>query len=120
MAKHRKPTEKRRLLRALVILFIVIAAGPEMGIAFELIGMIDLVGVELFLSLVFGGVLWRIRAVLTGINRFFERLDPFYFIPSRQQVVSYPGILVHAIPFLVTGSIAAYLVSDASFPDGVI
>jgi hypothetical protein len=120
MAKHGKPTEKRRVLRALVILFIVIAAGPEIGIALELIGMIDLVGVELFLGLVFGGVLWRVRVVLTGINRFFERLDPFYFIPSRQQVVSYPGILVHAVPFLVSGCIAAYLVSDTSFPDGVI
>jgi hypothetical protein len=100
--------------------FIVIAAGPEMGIALELIGLIDLVGVELFLSLVLGGVLWRIGAVLTGINRFFERLDPFFFVPSRQQVVSCPGILVHAIPFLVTGCIAAYLVSDASLPDGVV
>ena len=57
MARHGKPTEKRRYLRALVILFIVIAAGPE--------------------------------------------------------VVSYPGILVHAVPFLVSGCIAAYLEQTA-------
>ena len=113
-------TRKRRILRAVVILLILVAAGPEMGIAIDLIGMVDLVGVELFLSLVFGGVLWRVKQVLTAVNAFLERLDPFYFIPSRHQVASCPGILVHAVPFLVSGCIGMYLITDASWPEGTI
>lgn len=113
-------TKKSRILRTAVVLLILVAAGAELGIALELIGMVDLVGVEIFLSLIFGGVLWRIRAMFAGINRLLERLDPFFFVPGRQQVASCPGILVHAVPFLVTACIAAYLVSDVSIPDGVI
>jgi hypothetical protein len=117
MPKAEAPSKKRRILRAVVVVLIVIAAGPEILIGLELVAMVDLLGVELFLSVMFGGVLWRITAVLGVINRFFERLDPFFFIPSRQQVVTYPGILVHAVPFLVTGCVFLYMASDYSATD---
>jgi hypothetical protein len=118
MTRQKRSTERRRLLRALVIVCILIAAGPEIGIALELIGLVDLVGVELFLSLVFGGLLWRLRAVLSGLEQFLERLDPFFFVPTRQQVATYPAILVHAVPGLVSVCIAGYLVSDIALPGG--
>jgi len=119
MARRKISTERRRLLRALVVVCILIAAGPEIGIAFELIGLVDLLGVELFLSLVFGGLLWRLRAILSGLKQFLERRDPFFFVPTRQQVAIYPPILVHAVPGLVSMCIAGYLVSDISLPGGM-
>ncbi|HJR70150.1 MAG TPA: hypothetical protein VKA43_08945 [Gammaproteobacteria bacterium] len=119
MTRQKQSTERRRLLRALVVVCILIAAGPEIGIALELIGLLDLVGVELFFALVFGGLLLRVRAILSGLEQFFGRLDPFFFIPTRQQVANYPGILVHAVPGLVSICIAGYLVSEISLPQGM-
>jgi hypothetical protein len=77
-----------------------------------------LLGVELFLSLVFGGLLWRPGVILPGLKQFLERLDPFFFVPTRQQVATYPAILVHAVPGLVSTCIAGYLVSDIYLPGG--
>jgi uncharacterized membrane protein len=119
MTRQKKSTERRQLLRALVVVCILIAAGPDIGIALELLGLLDLVGVELFLSLVFGGLLLRFRAILSRLEQCLERLDPFFFIPTRRQVANYPGILVHAVPGLVSMCIAGYLVSEMSLPEGM-
>jgi hypothetical protein len=119
MVRRKKSTGRRPLLRVLVVVCILIAAGPEIGVALELLGLVDLLGVELFLSLVFGGLLWRLRAIVAGLMQFLERLDPFFFVPTPQQVATCPGILVHAIPGLVSMCIAGYWVSDLSRPEGM-
>ena len=102
-----------------MVVCILIAAGPEIGIALELIGLLDLIGVELFLSLAFGGLLLRFRTLLSGLEESLERLDPFFFIPTRQQVADCPGILVHAVPGLVSMCIAGYFFSEISLPEGI-
>ena len=61
-------TEKRPVLRFIVVALIFLVAGAEIGIALQLVGVIDLVGVELFLTLFFGGVLWRFRVAANVIK----------------------------------------------------
>jgi hypothetical protein len=77
-------TEKRPVLRFIVVALILLVAGAEIGIALQLVGVIDLVGVELFLMLFFGGFLWRLRVVANVIKTALERLDPFFFLRDRR------------------------------------
>jgi hypothetical protein len=93
-------TEKRPVLRFIVVALILLVAGAEVGIALQLMGVIDLVGVELFLMFFFGGFLWRFKAAANVLRATLERLDPFFFIPPRSQVISCPTLLVHAVPGL--------------------
>jgi hypothetical protein len=109
-------TEKRPVLRFIVLALIFLVAGAEIGIALQLVGVIDLLGVELFLTFFFGGFLWRFRVAANVIKSALERLDPFFFIPTRLQVVSCPTLLVHAVPGLVglclIGSAATEISAD--------
>jgi hypothetical protein len=95
------PHNKRPLLRFIVVALILLVAGAEIGIALQLVGLVDLLGVELFLTVFFGGFLWRFRVAANAIKSALERLDPFFFIPTRSQVISCPTLLVHAVPGLV-------------------
>jgi len=106
--------EKRPVLRFIVVALIFLVAGPEIGIALELVGVIDLVGVELFLIFFFGGFLWRFRVAANVIRTALERLDPFFFIPTRSQVISCPGLLVHAVPGLVVLCLIVFVGSEIS------
>jgi hypothetical protein len=107
-------TEKRPVLRFIVVALILLVAGAEIGIALQLVGVIDLVGVELFLTFFFGGVLWRLRAAAHAIKATLERLDPFFFVPTRSQVISCPTLLVHAVPGLVCICLVGYIAADVS------
>jgi len=107
-------TEKRPVLRFIVVALIFLVAGAEIGIAFQLVGVIDLVGVELFLTFFFGGFLWRFRVAANVIKSALERLDPFFFIPTRSQVVSCPTLLVHAVPGLVGLCLIGYVATEIS------
>ncbi len=102
-------TEKRPVLRFIVVALILLIAGAEIGIALQLVGVIDLVGVELFLTLFFSGFLWRLKAVANVIKSALERMDPFFFVPARSQVVSCPTLLVHAVPGLVAVCLIGYV-----------
>lgn len=105
-------TEKRPVLRLIVVALILLVAGAEIGIALQLTGLIDLLGVELFLTFFFGGFLWRFRAAVHIVKAAVEKLDPFFFIPTRSQVVSCPTLLVHAIPGLVCLCLIGYVASE--------
>jgi hypothetical protein len=107
-------TEKRPVLRFIVVALIFIVAGAEIGIALQLVGVIDLVGVELFLTFFFGGFLWRFRVAADVVKSALERLDPFFFIPTRSQVVSCPTLLVHAVPGLVALCLIGYVATEFS------
>ena len=107
-------TEKRPVLRFIVVALILLLAGAEIGIALQLVGLIDLLGVELFLTFLFGGFLWRIRVAANVIKAALERLDPFFFIPTRSQIVSCPTLLVHAVPGLVAMCLIGYVASEIS------
>ena len=108
------PTEKRPVLRFIVVAVILLVAGAEIGIALQLIGVIDLIGVELFLTLFFGGFLWRFRVAANLIKATLEKLDPFFFIPSRSQVISCPTLLLHAVPGLVCTCLIVYVATEVS------
>src|SRR5262245_23627906 len=106
------PTEKSPVLRFIVVALILLVAGAEIGIALQLVGFVDLLGVELFLMLFFGGFLWRFRIAANAIKTALERLDPFFFIPTRSQVVSCPTVLVHAVPWLVTAGLIVFVCTE--------
>jgi hypothetical protein len=110
------PTEKSPVLRFVVVTLILLVAGAEIGIALQLVGVIDLVGVELFLMFFFAGFRWRLRLVASVVKTALERMDPFFFIPTRSQVGSCPTLLVHAVPWLVTLCLIGYLAAETS-PD---
>jgi hypothetical protein len=107
-------TEKRPVLRFIVVALILLVAGAEIGLALQLVGLIDLLGIELFLTFYFGGVLWRFRAAANIIKVALERLDPFFFIPTRSQVISCPTLLVHAVPGLVGMCLIGYVATELS------
>jgi hypothetical protein len=100
-------------LRFIVVALILLVAGAEIGLALQLVGLIDLLGVELFLTFYFGGLLWRFRAA-NLIKVALERLDPFFFIPTRSQVISCPTLLVHAVPGLVGMCLIGYVATELS------
>jgi hypothetical protein len=105
-------TERRPVLRFIVVALILLVAGAEIGIALQLVGFIDLLGVELFLMFFFGGFLWRFRIAANAIKAALERLDPFFFIPTRSQVISCPTVLVHAVPWLVTTCLIVFVATE--------
>jgi hypothetical protein len=107
-------TEKRPVLRFVIVALILLVAGAEIGIALQLVGLVDLLGVELFLTFFFGGFLWRFRAAASFIKAALERLDPFFFIPTRSQVISCPTLLVHAVPGLVVICLIGYVATEIS------
>lgn len=77
-----------------IIVLCLIMAGPEFGVALELIMLIDAFGIELiliFLSASFWNYWGYIKAKL-------EELDPYFFISSSKDVLRCPALLAHAIP----------------------
>jgi hypothetical protein len=109
---QRKSEETRPFLRFLVVALIVLMAGPEIVLALEIVAVIDVVGIELFLFCVSAGFLWHLKSSLRILGAVLERLDPFFFIPTRAQVRECPGILVHAIPGLVGACLIGYIAAD--------
>lgn len=98
---------KKRILQILAVLLIVtMTAAPEVAVfSVDLFLLLDALGAELFLLCFAVGAHLYVRMFICSIRTFIERLDPYFFIPSRHQVVECPGISVHAIP----GYISLYL-----------
>jgi hypothetical protein len=113
-SERQRLVEKRPVLRLVVVTLILLVAGAEIGIALQLVGVIDLVGVELFLMFFFAGFRWRLTLAASVVRAFLERMDPFFFIPTRSQVVSCPTLLVHAVPGLVSLCLIGYLAAEIS------
>ena len=107
MKESLKKALKNRLLRILaVLLIVIITAAPEMiSFSVELFALLDALGAELFLLCFAVGVRLYVRMLIDSIRTFIERLDPYFFIPSRYQILDCPGISMHAIP----GYISLYL-----------
>ncbi len=112
MKEKLKKVLKNRLSRILAVLLIVVVAGHEIGISMEMFALLDGLGAELFLLCFLVGIRLYVkmffdsaRTFRNAVRAFIERLDPYFFIPSRHQIVECPGISVHAIP----GYISLYL-----------
>ncbi len=65
--------------------------------AIELIVLLDLMGVELFLFALFTPVLFYSRILILEI----QKLDPYFFISPRRDVIECPALFAHAIPFFI-------------------
>jgi hypothetical protein len=88
-------TRHREKFYSVVVVLICLAlAGPEIGIGFELIGLVDLLGIELFLFC-FTAPLWF---YWYRIQSWLYKSDPYFFIPSSKQILACPNLLAHAIP----------------------
>lgn len=107
MKESLKKALKNRLLHILaVLLIVVITAAPEVAVfSVDLFVLLDALGAELFLLCFAVGARLYVRMFIYSFRTFIERLDPYFFIPSRHQIVECPGISVHAIP----GYISLYL-----------
>jgi len=94
------------LLQATVILSVLVIAGPEFGIGLELFAISELLGTELFLlSFLIGFRMLSTAYVINPTIAFLQRIDPYFFLPTRHQVAVVPGIVAHAIP----GFVATYI-----------
>ena len=71
----------------------------------ELFILLDVLGAELFLICFAVGLRLYARMIVYSFRAVMERLDPYFFVPSRHQIVECPSITVHAIP----GYIGLYL-----------
>ena len=87
-------TKRNKLYAFAIVIGCVLAAGPELGIGLELLATVELLGFELFVFC-FIAPLWFF---LYRLESWFQRFDPYFFIPTRQQILSTPGILAHALP----------------------
>ncbi len=114
MKESLKKALKNRLLHILaVLLIVVITAAPEMAVfSVDLFVLLDALGAEFFLLCFAVGARLYVRMFFdsartfrNAVRAFIERLDPYFFIPSRHQIVECPGISVHAIP----GYVSLYL-----------
>ena len=107
MKESLKKIFKKRLLRiSAVLLIVTITAAPEMiGFGVVLFALLDVLGAELFLLCFAVGVRLYVRVLIDAFRTFIERVDPYFFVPSRYQILDCPGISMHAIP----GYISLYL-----------
>ncbi len=107
----KKPT----LFKILFIIFCLILAGPEFGIALELVALVNLLGLELFVFALSVPVLFYGRLLIVEI----QKLDPYFFISPRRDVIECPALLAHAIPFFmvclffaVSSAVVSFLIGE--------
>jgi len=107
MRESLKKALKNRLLHIVAVLLIVtITAAPEVAVfAADLFVMLDVLGAELFLLCFAVGARLYVRMFVYSFRTFMERLDPYFFIPSRRQIAQCPGISAHSVP----GYVSLYL-----------
>jgi hypothetical protein len=95
-----------KLATVMVTTVLLLSLHPEIRAIGLLVGAMGMDAFVLFFEaqlLLIIGITYRqkIRPMLLRANSVAEKLDPFYFIPSRDLVRRYPPIAVHAIPFFV-------------------
>ncbi|MEX0739064.1 MAG: hypothetical protein WD071_06965 [Pseudohongiella sp.] len=102
-----------QLATAVLVFFLVVSVSPEARLAGLLI---ETLGLEFFLYLfqiqiliVLASIYSLTRPYILRVNTFFERIDPYYFVPTRKMVKTCPSILVHSVPFLVGGYLIVFL-----------
>ena len=96
------------ILTLSVALLCLLFVGPELGLGIEVLGVLELFGVELFvLSFVAPLIFYGFK-----IESWVTRIDPYFFVPSSKQVIENPGIVGHAIPGYV---VLTFWVASISF-----
>ena len=101
--------DKKRFWKYLTVVIVgmlTISILPEV-VALGL--FIDAVGMDIFILMIQAqiGVIFIgfyscwLKPILTRINNFLYRKDPYYFIPSKAHIKKYPLIVMHMVPFAV-------------------
>lgn len=97
-----------------VVFLLMISVSPEirlLGIFIEAVGMdmfVLLFEVQLlaiFLAF-FNGL---VRPVVRRANQIFERIDPYYLVPSMVTIRKCPAMFMHSVPLLVPGYLIIFL-----------
>jgi hypothetical protein len=103
-----------KIIVAAGILIVSLAMVPEV---YMLSALIDAIGLDAIAMLVEAQVVvffytyfgQHIMKFFRWANTKLEKIDPYYFIPSKNMVKQYPQIILHAFPFLVTSIVASYV-----------
>ncbi len=108
-----------KILTLIIIGFLML--NPEFII---MSSFIDAVGLEMFSLLIEVQIItvvgyyfnnW-IKPVLLPFYKFFKKIDPYYFIPTKVSVREFPLILCHAIPgFIVLAVGESIIRTDIDF-----
>ena len=89
--------KKSTYLKYFLIFLCLAAAGPELGIALGMVGLLDFMGIGLFMFAFSVPIFFYSRMLVFQV----QKLDPYFFIPSRRNMVICPAIAAHAIPFFI-------------------
>ena len=85
---------KNKIYTICIVSLCLAVAGPELGIGIELVGLVELFGVELFLFCFVAPLLFY----WYQLGAWIYKIDPYFFIPSRKQILACPGLIAHSIP----------------------
>ena len=83
-----------RFHKIVVIILCLAIAGPEIGVGFEPIALVDAFGVELIL-LSLTASLW---SYWNFVKSKLEEFDPYFLISPLKDLLKCPALLAHAIP----------------------
>jgi len=89
------------IFKVLLILSCLVVAGPELGIGLEFLVLLDLMGAEFFLFAFSVPALFYGRILIAQVQKFIEKLDPYFFVSPRHDVFNCPALLAHTIPFFI-------------------
>ncbi len=88
---------KKIILKLSLLLVCMVLAGPELGIGLEMIGLLNLMSVEIFLLMFSVPLLYLGQAIVYRL----EELDPYFFLSPRKDFLECPALIAHAIPFFI-------------------
>lgn len=103
-----------------ILTFIIIALlmlNPEFVV---MSGFIDAIGLEMFSLLIEVQVItvagyyfqnW-IKPVLMPFYKYFQKIDPYFFIPTKPVIREFPLILCHVIPGFVVLAVGESIISS--------
>ena len=111
-----KKIMSKGILYTLAVIVVAFAAGPEILISMELMVLVEFLGASTFVLMYVSGLkLFLAQAfnsffkpVLFPIYKKVQQLDPYFFVPSYNNVKKFPALLCHSIPgfmLLMVGSL---------------
>ncbi|MBB1431088.1 hypothetical protein [Pseudoalteromonas sp. SG43-4] len=107
---------------SLAILVVAFAAGPEILISMELMVLVEFLGASTFVLMYVSGLkLFLAKAynsffkpVLFPIYKKLQQLDPYFFVPSYNNVKKFPSLLCHSIPGFMLLMVGSLCISQES------
>ena len=102
-----------QIATVLVSSYLMLAYLPELRILGFLILSLGLDTLFLLIGLqlvAIFGVIFNQQLLPTAkkINCLLEKYDPFFFIPTFEQLKKYPQMAVHSVPLLLTGYVIVF------------